>query len=164
MWSQSQQHPSIRKSSLPARLTMPSFLRAVSAGALRLARPQVQVFSVDALPPAWVLSWLSRIEVFGLALSDNISYSASGRGSTTDDLELLGDIFVDASPDEFIGRLTQVLRHVGDYCREGNSLRNFPRWQPAMLRSVRCEPALAADEACHVEPKHLRKIMFREEE
>ena len=24
-------------------------------------------------------------------------------------------------------------------------------------RSVRCEPALAADEACHVEPKHLRK-------
>ena len=81
-----------------------------------------------------------------------------------DDLELLGDIFVDASPDEFIGRLTQVLRHVGDYCREGNSLRNFPRWQPAMLRSVRCEPALAADEAFHVEPKHLRKIMFREEE
>ena len=77
---------------------------------------------------------------------------------------LLGDIFVDASPDEFIGRLPQVLRHVGDYCREGNSLRNFPRWQPAMLRSVRCEPALAADEAFHVEPKHLRKIMFREEE
>ena len=36
-----------------------------------------------------MLSWLSRIEVFGLALSDNISYSASGRGSTTDDLELL---------------------------------------------------------------------------
>ena len=42
--------------------------------------------------------WLSRVEVFRLALGDNISDSASGRVATTDDLELLGDVFVDSPP------------------------------------------------------------------